>query len=116
MLLGAETQNRPHAERRMRRHDHAGRGALYRNFFDRQGVADVVHPRAAIGLGHEDTHQPQFTQLLDDRGGELMGAVGFDPGPVELFAGEAPHHVANADLVVGQLEVHWRRSLPVRVT
>ncbi len=100
----------------MGRNDYPSRGALYRYLFDRQGVADMVHPRAAVGLGHEDPHKPQFTQLLDDLGGELMGAVGFEPGPVELFAGEAPHHVANADLVVGQLEVHWRRSLPVRVT
>ena len=109
-LLGivAEFVNRGRGQRGVRGHDHTGGGAGARNFLQRDHVANVVRPGAAVFLRPGHAHEVHARHFRQDLLGEAVVAVDFSGHRRQLGVGELPHRAADQFLFVCQLEVHVR--------
>src|SRR5439155_1026082 len=91
-------------------HRDADRGVAATEFFDDQRVRDVVEARATVLVGHEHPEEAEWPELLHDLVGERLALVVRRDRVPELALCELTGDLAEAFLVVGQVEIH--RPLP----
>ncbi len=80
LLDGAETMNRIAVERILDGEDDAGGSAGAGDFFDDDGVGDVIEAGAAFGFGNRDAGEAEFGGFAEKFAREFSGLV--------VFAGE----------------------------
>jgi len=105
LLLGAETMNRIAIQRILHRENHAGGSADAGNFFNDDGVRDVVEARTAFGFRQCDGGQAQFGGLAECFAGEMTGLVDLARQRLDFVFGEFPHGALQQLLFFIQLEV-----------
>ena len=87
-------------------HGDAEEGVDVLEFVAGEGEADVVEAGAAVALGDGEAEDAELTHLPQDFGVELgVGVPPLDVGG-DFAGGELADHVADLDLLVGELEVH----------
>ena len=117
LLLGAERDDRPGAQRRVRGDRDADARVHARELLDRERVGEVAGAAAAVLLGVGDAHQAEFAELLHDLVREALGAVELLRDRLYLALRRNPDQALDVALLVGQIEVHKRgRILPTWAT
>ena len=106
MLVGAEAVDGIAVERILDGKNHAGGGADARDFFDDDGVADVVHARAAFVFGDGDAGEAEFGGFLEQGAGEVAGFVDFFGERLYFGFGEFADAFLQELLFFGEFEVH----------
>ena len=83
----------------------AHRGARAAHFLDRDDVLEVAEPEPAVGLGHGDPVQPQFTHRRPQVARELVLAVDFLGARGDHLVGEAGDGLADHRRLLAEAEV-----------
>ena len=100
LLLGAELHEQVGADE-VRVDDARDRDPAARELLDDHRVGRQVEPHPAVLLGDRHPEQAELAHLLDDRLGELVGAVVVRGVGEDLLVGELAHHLADRLLLVG---------------
>src|SRR5215207_3312038 len=110
LLLGAERDDRPGPQRRVRRHRYPDAGIHACELLDRERVGQVAGTPATVFMRMGNAHQPEFPELLHDFVREALGAVELLGDRLYLALSEIPHQALDLALLVAQIEVHSGRG------
>src|SRR5208282_4339733 len=106
LLLRAEMVERAAVEGVLNGEDDARRCANPGDLLHHDGIADVIHPGAAIALGDRDACQPQLGGFSQSLAGKAACLVQFLGKGFHLGLGELAHAALQQLLLFCQLEVH----------
>jgi len=106
LIIGAKFVDRSAVQRILDGKNHAGGGAGPGNFFDHDGVANVVHSRAAFGFGNGDAGQAEFGGFVEKFAGKFAFLVVLASERLYLRFGEVADAFSQEFLFFGQFEVH----------
>jgi len=102
-------------ERVLHGKNHARRGTAARDFFNNDGVSDVVEACAAFGFGEWHAGKSQFRRFLEQLARETARLVEFLRQRTDFRFREFAHALVQQLLFFCKFEVH-RGSLPVQPT
>ena len=100
----AELQDGPAGEAVLHRHDDADARVRVADLFEREHVGQRVHAGAAVLDRGEHAHQAELAKLRDDVDRELARLVARRRAGEDLVAREFTRHVADGDLLVGEVK------------
>ncbi len=118
LLLRAEEQDRFAGNRDVGADGDSDRGVDPRQLLDDDRHRHGAGPEATVLFGKGDAHRPQFAELADHVGWEVVGLVPLASVGGDLALGELADGVPEGALIVGQLEhlagSHRRHPLGLR--
>ncbi len=85
---------------------HANAGIRARELLEHEHVREEVRPRAAVLLGHTDTHEPELGELRVEVVGEAVLTIPRTCVRDDLRLGEVPGERPDRLLIGRELEVH----------
>src|SRR5271168_362547 len=88
------------------RENYAGGGAATGDFFDDDGVGDVIEAGAAFGFGESDAGEAEFGGFLERGAGEVTGFIEFFGERTDFRFGEVANGFLEERLFFGEVEVH----------
>ena len=86
--------------------DDAGGGAAAGDFFDHDGVGDVVEAGSAFGFGEGDAGEAEFGSFGEEGAREVAGFVEFLGERADFGFGEFADGFLEERLFFGEIEIH----------
>ena len=106
LLLGAELQDGPGAQRTVNGEHDGGGSAVLSQLLAADDVGQVRQTSAAVLLGDVSTQHAHFSQLLAGVLGKLFLLVQFSSDGLDFLQAEVVEHVENFLLHLVQFEIH----------
>ena len=106
LVFGSETEDGIAIQRILHGEDYAGGSANARDFFDHDGVAGVIHARAAIVFGNGDAGEAEFRSFAEGFARKATGLVNFFRVRLYFRFGKLPHALPQQLLLFGQFQIH----------
>src|SRR5579871_3314873 len=100
--------NRIAIERILDGENDPGGGAAAGDFFDDDGVRDVVEACAALGFGKRDTGEAEFGGFCKEFARKMTGFIIFAGAGFYFRVGKFANGFLEEELVVGESEVQMR--------